>query len=248
MDRAEEPGGPGTAGSQPRPGGKHARGGNVFEHTIAELLRAIRLGKYLVGDKLPAERELAAQVRVSRATLRQALIELQTAGIVTSRRGRYGGTFVTRLPSADTDERIDPGELDDAVRFRLVLETAAARIVAERDLSPNEVAALTAAETDCRTVFASAEQFRVLDARFHLMIAELTHMPSLIYASASTRDRVNALLDRIPFIHTNVEHSCDQHREIVGAILASDPDRAADLAAQHAEGTEKLLRGFLEQR
>jgi DNA-binding FadR family transcriptional regulator len=219
VDGAEEPGSPGNAVSPPRPGGQHARGGNVFEHTIAELLRAIRLGKYLVGDKLPAERELAAQIRVSRATLRQALIELQTAGIVTSRRGRYGGTYVTRLPSADTDERIDPGELDDAVRFRLVLETAAARIVAERDLSPNEVAALTAAET----VFASAEQFRVLDARFHLMIAELTHMPSLISASASTRDRVNALLDRIPFIHTNVEHSCDQHREIVDAILASEP-------------------------
>lgn len=237
-----------TAAASSRPGHQHVRGGNVFEHTIAELLRAIRLGRYLVGDKLPAERELAAQIRVSRATLRQALGELQTAGIVTARRGRYGGTFVTRLPSADTEERIDPGELDDAVRFRLVLETAAARIVAERDLSCEEVAALTTAERDCRMVFDSPEQFRVLDARFHLVIAELTHMPSLISASASTRDRVNALLDRIPFIHTNVEHSCDQHREIVDAVLASDPDRAADLATQHADGTEQLLRGFLEQR
>ncbi|MGO2860299.1 MAG: FadR/GntR family transcriptional regulator, partial [Brevibacterium sp.] len=82
--------------------GAPRRGGNVFEHTIAELLRAIRLGQYLVGDKLPAERELAARIKVSRATLRQALGELQTAGIVTVQRGRYGGTFVTRLPSADT--------------------------------------------------------------------------------------------------------------------------------------------------
>lgn len=254
--------------------GVHARGGNVFEHTIAELLRAIRLGQYLVGDKLPAERELAARIKVSRATLRQALGELQTAGIVTVRRGRYGGTFVARLPSVATAERIDPAELDDAVRFRHILETAAARIVAERELTPDEVASLRSAEQECRSSLGDqeevageqaeqsagqadheaaqpdggAERFRVLDARFHLTIAELTHMPSLITASASTRDRVNALLDRIPFIHTNVEHSCDQHREIVDAILAFDPDRAADLAAQHADGTEQLLRGFLEQK
>ncbi|WP_228282613.1 FadR/GntR family transcriptional regulator [Brevibacterium atlanticum] len=233
----------------------HSRGGNVFEHTIAALLRAIRLGQYLVGDKLPAERDLAARIKVSRATLRQALSELQTAGIVTVRRGRYGGTFVTRLPSAGDDASegsIDPVELDDAVRFRHVLETAAARIVASRTLEHAEVEALTTAESECREVFGapgeSAEKFRALDARFHLSIAELTRIPSLVAASASTRDRINALLDRIPFIETNVEHSCAQHREILDAVLAGDPDLAAELAAQHAEGTEQLLRGFLEQQ
>lgn len=241
--------------------GAPRRGGNVFEHTIAELLRAIRLGQYLVGDKLPAERELAARIKVSRATLRQALGELQTAGIVTVQRGRYGGTFVTRLPSADTEERIDPVELDDAVRFRHILETAAARIAAERELTAEEIASLRAAEQECRAALGDpedsaalvepddgAERFRALDARFHLTIAELTRVPSLVTASANTRSRVNALLDRIPFIHTNVDHSCSQHRALVEAILDSDADRAAELAAQHAEGTEQLLRGFLEQQ
>lgn len=253
-----------------RTSGPSRRGGNVFEHTIAELLRAIRLGQYLVGDKLPAERELAARIKVSRATLRQALGELQTAGIVTVQRGRYGGTFVTRLPSADTEVRIDPVELDDAVRFRHILETAAARIVAERELTTEEIASLRTAEQECRAALSEpedgaipagpddgvaagepddgAERFRALDARFHLTIAELTRVPSLVTASASTRSRVNALLDRIPFIHTNVDHSCAQHRALVEAILDSDADRAAELAAQHAEGTEQLLRGFLEQQ
>lgn len=226
------------------------RGGNVFEHTIAELLRAIRLGKYLVGDKLPPERELAARINVSRATLRQALSELQTAGVVSVRRGRYGGTFVTRLPVADRDAGIDLGELDDAVRFRLILDTAAARVVAERGLSAEERETLIAAEQGCWMPLGSSaediEQFRALDARFHLTIAELTGIPSLAEAAATTRDRINALLDQIPFIHTNVEHSCMQHARIVEAIFDQDAKAAATLAAQHAEGTEQLLRGFLD--
>ncbi|MFC9441454.1 FadR/GntR family transcriptional regulator [Brevibacterium sp. NPDC056947] len=226
------------------------RGGNVFEHTIAELLRAIRLGKYLVGDKLPPERELAARINVSRATLRQALSELQTAGVVSVRRGRYGGTFVTRLPVADRDAGIDLGELDDAVRFRLILDTAAARVVADRDLSAEERETLIAAEQGCWMPLGSSaediEQFRALDARFHLTIAELTGIPSLAEAAATTRDRLNALLDQIPFIHTNVERSCMQHARIVEAIFDHDAEAAATLAAQHAEGTEQLLRGFLD--
>lgn len=226
------------------------RGGNVFEHTIAELLRAIRLGQYLVGDKLPPERELAARIDVSRATLRQALSELQTAGVVDVRRGRYGGAFVTRLPSADTGAGVDLGELDDAVRFRHILETSAARIVAGRELGAEERERLISAERSCWMPLGSSaediEQFRALDARFHLTIAELTGIPSLAHAAATTRDRINALLDRIPFIHTNVEHSCTQHQQLVAAILDHDAEAAATLAAQHAEGTEQLLRGFLE--
>ncbi|MCM1013202.1 MULTISPECIES: GntR family transcriptional regulator [unclassified Brevibacterium] len=236
-----------AAGSQ-RPA--RLRGGNVFEHTIAELLRAIRLGQYLVGDKLPPERELAARINVSRATLRQALSELQTAGVVSVRRGRYGGTFVTRLPAADREAGIDLGELDDAVRFRLILDTAAARVVAARELSAEERETLTAAEQGCWMPLGSSaediEQFRALDARFHLTIAELTGIPSLAEAAATTRDRINALLDQIPFIHTNVEHSCMQHARIVEAIFDHDAEAAATLAAQHAEGTEQLLRGFLD--
>ncbi|RBP65103.1 DNA-binding FadR family transcriptional regulator [Brevibacterium sanguinis] len=232
--------------TQPRP----RRGNNVFEQTIAQLLRAIRLGQYLVGDKLPAERELAADLGVSRATLRQALAELHTAGIVEVRRGRYGGTFVTALPSAEADAGVDPADLRDALAFRRILECAAARITAERELGPEERSRLRTAEAACAAERDStgAEHFRALDSRFHLCIAELTGIPSLVRAAAATRDRVNAYLDRIPFIHTNITHACAQHHRLMEAILAGDPDTAEVLAAQHADGTEELLRGFLEDR
>ncbi len=167
----------------------------------------------------PPERELAARIDVSRATLRQALSELQTAGVVDVRRGRYGGAFVTRPPSADTGAGVDLGELDDAVRFRHILETSAARIVAERELGAEERERLISAERSRWMPLGSSaediEQFRALDARFHLTIAELTGIPSLAHAAATTRDRINAAArsdsvhphERRAFVHASISGS-----------------------------------------
>src|SRR3954471_12674143 len=75
-----------------RPG----RGGNAFEITVARLAQAIRLGLVPVGERLPPERELAERLQVSRVTLREAIAALREAGLLASRRGRSGGTFVVR--------------------------------------------------------------------------------------------------------------------------------------------------------
>jgi DNA-binding FadR family transcriptional regulator len=70
------------------------RGGNAFEITVSRLAQAIRLGLVAEGDRLPAERELAEKLQVSRVTLREAIRALREAGFLESRRGRAGGTFV----------------------------------------------------------------------------------------------------------------------------------------------------------
>jgi len=76
-------------------------GGNAFEETVQRLLQTVRLGLIAPGERLPAERELAAMLAVSRDTLRDALKSLAEAGYLVARRGRYGGTFVTEvLPGA----------------------------------------------------------------------------------------------------------------------------------------------------
>src|SRR5688572_27709073 len=70
------------------------RGGNAFEITVARLVQAIKLGLVTEGDRLPPERVLAEELRVSRVTLREAIRALREAGYLESRRGRSGGTFV----------------------------------------------------------------------------------------------------------------------------------------------------------
>jgi GntR family L-lactate dehydrogenase operon transcriptional regulator len=219
--------------------------GNAFEETIERLLQNIKLGLFKVGDKLPAERELADLLGVSRTTLRDALAELQKAGYVAVQRGRYGGTYVSarRLVDPTTAVQLDPDDVEDVLTLRKVLEPAAASLAAQARLSPAQRRHLmdTLAEVSTST----PELYRPKDARFHIAIAELTGSPSLAAAVADARARVSDLLDCIPFLEPNLEHSNRQHRKIADAILRGDHEEAFTAVQEHLEGTASLLHGFM---
>ena len=222
------------------------RTGNAFEETVERMLQAIRLGVVAPGTRLPAERELSVRLGVSRVTLREALRVLQGAGYVESRRGRYGGTFVrSELPARTPPRpRADlAAEVDDTLVTRSVLESGAAEAAASRALTPQLRRHLRARLDDC-TGSAPAD-YRRHDSRLHLAIAEAAAAPSLTGAVADIRTRLNALLDAIPLIPPNIEHSDHQHRAIVTAILDGDPPAARAAMAEHLAGTASLLRGFL---
>src|SRR5689334_2034139 len=70
------------------------RAGSGFEEALERILQVLRLGLVPYGERLPAERELGERLRISRVTLREVLKVLADEGLVVSRRGRYGGTFV----------------------------------------------------------------------------------------------------------------------------------------------------------
>ncbi len=70
----------------------------TFEETVERLGTAIRLGLLAPGAKLPPERELATELRISRSTLREALTTLTQSGHLIAQRGRGGGTFVAEEP------------------------------------------------------------------------------------------------------------------------------------------------------
>lgn len=221
------------------------RHGNAFEETIERLLQNIKLGLFGVGDKLPAERELSELLGVSRATLRDALAELQKAGYVEVRRGRSGGTYVSarRLGELRGAADLDPAEVNDVLTYRAVLEPAAASLAAQAMLSPAQRRHLL--DTLADVAGAPAELYRPKDARFHVAIAEVSGSPSLVAAVADARARVSDLLDRIPFLEPNLEHSNRQHQEIIDAILRGDADGAYRAALDHLQGTASLLHGFL---
>jgi DNA-binding FadR family transcriptional regulator len=219
--------------------------GNAFEDTVGRLLQTIRLGVLAPGDCLPPERELAARLGVSRDTVREAIKSLADAGYVVSRRGRYGGTFLAeRLPAVTRGaDGVSRDEIDDALRLREILEVGAARMAAESSLTPAEREVLSARLADVRA--AEPDDYRRLDSRLHLAIAEAAGSPSLVLLVAENRMRLNALLDRIPLLGRNIAHSDDQHDAIVDAILAGDPDVAAAAMLAHVAGSAALLRGFL---
>jgi DNA-binding FadR family transcriptional regulator len=228
------------------------RAGNAFEETVERLLTAIRLGLVGPGEKFPAERDLAAQLGVSRLTLREALRSLQQAGFVESRRGRFGGTFVMASPPAPgraellRQLREDGARLDDVLTFRMAVETGAAQLLAQAVAGPIPPAAAEVLPARLAALATAAPQdYRRLDTLFHLAIAELTGSPLLAAACADARMRTNDLLNAIPVLPRNIDHTSAQHTAIVAAILSGDPDRARRAVAEHLEGTSALLRGFL---
>lgn len=224
---------------------------NAYEETMQRLLQSIRLGMISPGDRLPAERDLASMLKVSRDTVRDALATLTEAGYVVSRRGRYGGTFVVEelpegSPLRPAQTALGEAEVEDTTTLRRVLEVGAAREAAARDLTADERANLTRALEECRA--SDEANHRRLDSRLHLLIAELSGAPSLVPLVANLRTRVNALLDEIPMLRPNLSHSDAQHEAIVSAILAGRPDSAAEAMLEHVEGSAALLRGFLSAR
>ncbi len=227
-------------------------GGNTYEQTVERLLQTVRMGLVKPGERLPSERELAVMLDVSRDTIRDATASLADAGFLDIRRGRYGGTFVspTLTDGSGQDSAwrgqpspMGPEDIKDLLVFREVLEVGAARTAATLELTSDIRDALWRAHVDSST--ASPENFRRLDSRFHLLIAQITGSRRLIGEVASTRMRVNELLDEIPLLSPNIEHSTAQHEEIVSAILRGQPELAEMAMRDHLEGTAALLRGFL---
>ena len=224
------------------------RAGNAFEETIEQILRVINLGEVPVGGRLPVERELADILSVSRDTVREAVRVLAAEGIVESRRGRAGGTYVLRVPASESElhaalDRLPHG-LEDTLVFRRAVEAGAAQAAAARTLTAAErsllVERMKAAEE------ADSDHYRIADTRFHLCVAELSGSPQLVAAVGEARLRVNDLLGFIPMIQANLKHAAQQHLAISSAILRGDAEAARRAMEEHLDGTAMLLRGFLK--
>lgn len=234
------------------PAFRRLREGNAFEETVERLLQAVRLGQVREGERLPAERDLAVRLGVSRATLRQAIRALAEEGYVESRRGRSGGTFVRpagdwrpgRVPRAPGPVGADLGaELLDALTLRSVLEPGAVEAAARRRHGAADEALLRGLLDELAA--GGVAGYRRLDSRLHVALADLAGSPSLTAAVADTRMRLNDLLDAIPLLPPNLVHSDEQHERVVREVLAGRPAQARAAMTEHLAGTAALLRAFL---
>jgi GntR family transcriptional repressor for pyruvate dehydrogenase complex len=220
----------------------------TFESCVERLATAIRLGVYPYGSALPPERELAGLLGVSRATVREAIGALRTAGMVRTTRGRGGGSVVDVEPPTPGTE---PGaaaarrpELLDALVFRRVVEPGACFVAATVGRSATDLEDLRAAHERVRSAQSPAEH-RQADARLHLAIAALTGSAYLVDAVTQVQAAVHEMLLAIPVLGVNIEHSNTQHAEIVAAIEARQPERARRAMEEHCDDTAALLRGLL---
>ncbi len=228
------------------------RGGNAFEQAVERLAEAIRVGALGNGERLPSERDLADLMQVSRTTLREALAALRDAGLVETRRGRVGGTFVVYDGSAALPGRsADLPDIEDVLAFRSVVEPGAAELAAARMAVAEDAATVTGVAVTLRGLVDAVAQApddarrRLADTRLHLAVAQACGSDALTTAVADVQVRLGQLLAAIPVLPRNIAHSDAQHEEIVAAVLAGETDAARAAMLEHCAGTAALLRGLL---
>lgn len=225
------------------------RSHHAFEVCVEQLATAIRLGVYPDGTTLPPERELSERLGVSRATVREAIAALRSAGMVRTTRGRGGGTVVEfrpDAPSAGTPHQFAERRADllDSLVFRRVVEPGACHVAATRSLSDQEQLVLTEA-LDAVASASDPGEHRQADSRLHLAIASVTGSALTIGAITAVQADLHTMLSAIPVLEPNIDHSNRQHRSIVTAILTGDALKARRVMENHCDDTSALLRGLL---
>ncbi len=224
---------------------KPVRPPSTFEETVERLGTAVRLGLLAPGTRLPPERELAGELRISRSTLRQALTALVQSGHLVSRRGRAGGTFVSeRPPLADHEGEPLEREAWSVLDYRVAVECGSALLACER-ASEEQLARVDALVAKMAAQVDEFEQYRRTDIRFHIAIAEASGSPRLVSAMTETQGQMTDLIALIAHPAEVLGRSNDQHRRLASLLRKRHGSRAVALMREHIEGTEHILAGLL---
>jgi GntR family transcriptional repressor for pyruvate dehydrogenase complex len=221
----------------------------TFEETVERLGTAIRLGLLAPGTRLPAERDLAEQLSISRSTLRQALTTLVQSGHLVALRGRAGGTFVAEEPPLALDA---PGPvLGDEARavldYRVMVETGATVLAAERATGDDLTRLDALTKQMSATEGAAFEVYRRADVHFHIGLAEASHSPRLVAAMTEVQGQMSDLIQRIAHPDEVLSSSNAQHRRLVALVRAGETGPAVTLMREHCAGTEHILAGLMPE-
>jgi DNA-binding FadR family transcriptional regulator len=217
------------------------------EHVADLLVTAIALGEFVPGQRLPAEREAAEMLGVSRTTVRDALQRLARLGYVQIRRGRHGGAYVLTDSRPGADEMIGRAllrEWDAFERlfdFRQLIEPLIARTAAERRRR-SDVTRIRRALRDYVVAGDDREASRAADQELHAAIAAATHNPYLVNVSADVRREISLGFGAEPYSRDIRAQAVRDHSGLVDAVVVGDADTAAGQAAHHFRLTERVLR------
>ncbi|MGW1677311.1 FadR/GntR family transcriptional regulator [Saccharopolyspora sp. NPDC002376] len=206
------------------------------EAVTRRLVDAITLGLFADGEQLPTEAELAGQFGVSTVTIREALMALRQRGLVETRRGRSGGSFV-RAPRDHGGEswrerlrEVSLGELRDLGDHYAAIAGAAARLAAERS-SPDDLTRLEQAADD--VLGTTGHGTARAERQFHLEVAAAAQSSRLTQQEIQLQGELGAVL----WLSTGCEGGIDdvhaEHRAIVEAIASADGQLARTLTEKH---------------
>jgi GntR family transcriptional regulator, hexuronate regulon transcriptional repressor len=216
----------------------------LYRQVADSIMASIKSGDYKPGSRLPSERDLAASFKVSRPTIREAMIALEILGLVESRHG--SGIYITEHPPAAgvgaDDLDIGAFELTEARRlFEGEAAALAATIITDEQLDEIEAIIADMVKENNRK-----QTGELADRRFHVAIAQATRNTAITtvienlwdirYKSPLCRN----MLERARSV--GVQPRISEHRRILAALRKRDPKAARAAMREHLE---RVIDGLL---
>lgn len=215
------------------------------DEIAVRISEAVQLGLLSDGERLPPEAEFAQQFGVSPVTLREAIATLRERGLVETKRGRNGGTFVRRVD--------EPDETPDITRLRelsvtflrdlsdehTAVASLAARLAAERANESNvrRIQSLVEQQASART---RSERMKT-DSRFHIEVGIATRSERLTRREVALQAETVGLLWTSYLPAEEIARINEEHGAIAAAIAAEDGATAGLLAEQHVRNNLRRL-------
>ena len=215
---------------------------------VHRLRAAIGLGLLADGKRLPKEADLAAQLGVTTFALREALAELRKQGLVVTRAGKYGGSFVTYPAESERleqDELIElsSAELRDLGDWRQMLAAHAAALAARR-ASESNVKMLATYATRVGEASTSLEARRA-HGRFHLELASAAQSMRMTRAEFAVHEQIDWLFGLALQTADQRSATANALEEVALAVKARNPKRARAAAEKHVA---RLIRQLAQLR
>jgi DNA-binding FadR family transcriptional regulator len=219
----------------------------VSEEIISQLKQSILLGHFMPGDRLPAERDLAEEFRVSRVVIREALRALENAGFLVTRQGASGGAYVTDLNFESLAKTFldlfmaNKISIPEMHQLRILVEPEVARLAASRvtpEFAQQLKDALEAEELPIPSLSVDVERKQ----KVHFILAEMCgnrFFEALVRSALGLTRKVVEAVEPDP----RYMHPAGLHRPTVEAVLAGDGKAAAIEMGKHTvEFGETLIK------
>ncbi|WP_066902914.1 FadR/GntR family transcriptional regulator [Millisia brevis] len=220
------------------------------EEIAARLSEAIHLGLIADGEQLPPEAEFARQLGVAIMTLRESISTLRERGLVETRRGRNGGTFVRRPPEPPEKPDLDRllaasvSSLRDIADEQLAITGTAARLAAERAV-PRSLRRIHTLVDQLHSATSRGGWVKA-DSRFHVEVAIASRSERLVRREVALQAETAGML-WLPHLSAQDREAIGrEHHEIAARIAAEDADGAHQAAAHHVRANlRRLTTGHL---
>lgn len=227
----------------------------IYEEVVEQIRQLIQEGELQSGDKLLSERELSERLKVSRASVREALSALELMGLVEIKPGQ--GTFIRQ---ANVDSIIGPMALIlsmekdiifELLEARKILEVEAAGLAAER-ASKEDLKAIEQALNQMRSDLDQHHLGETADHNFHYAIAHATRNSVLQLLMNTISDTMKKTLrssrEQLYVTPGTPEKLYQEHEQIYNAILQRNPPLARKHMLDHLVGVEEYMTRDMKKR